>query len=118
MRQESIFTTEPVEPARRDSVFAADPDATRTRAETAREGGTDVDPVLDNTAPFARRFDAATTVLELEPTTLDFETPTVTQMRVESAAGEATGEPEAVVEAAREFLVDVVCEPSAYPLEL
>jgi hypothetical protein len=76
-----------------------------------------VNPVLDQHAPFDRRFDAATAALGLAPTTLDFETPTVTGMRIESAAREATGETEAVVEAAREFLVGVVSEPSAYPLE-
>ncbi|WP_257297769.1 hypothetical protein [Haloarchaeobius sp. FL176] len=115
MGQESIFTTESVEPTQRDSVFASTPDAAHRDPE--REGGRDVNPLLDQHAPFDRRFDAATTALGLAPSTLDFERPTVTRMRIESAAGEATGETEAVVEAAREFLVGVVAEPSAYPLE-
>jgi hypothetical protein len=117
MGQESIFTTESVEPAQRDSVFASTPDTARTDREHGREGGTDVNPVLDQHAPFVQRYDAATTALGLAPSTLDFETPTVTRMRIESAASEATGETEAVIEAAREFLVDVVSEPSACPLE-
>ncbi|WP_256301241.1 hypothetical protein [Haloarchaeobius salinus] len=117
MCQESIFTTEPVDPVRRDSVFPSDPDATRPRPASGRDGGTDVNPVLDHSAPFERRFDAATTVLGLEPTTLDFCTPTVTRMRVESAAEDATGESDAVVDAARELLVDVAREPSDYPLQ-
>lgn len=115
MRQESIFTTEPVEPVPRDSIFATDSDGGRARA--GREGGAEVHPVLDSHAPFDRRFDAATTVLGLQPRTLDFGTPTVTRMRIESAADEATGEREAVVDAARGFLVDVVAEPASYPLQ-
>ena len=116
MRQESIFTTDPVEPVRRDSVFVSDPEAARTSPDSGREGGTGVNPVLDATAPFDRRFDAATTVLGLEAATLDFGTPTVTEMRIESAAHAATGEPGAVVEAAREFLIAVARDPSEYPL--
>ena len=117
MRQQSIFTTEPIEPARHDSVFATDTDGARTRPASGREGGTGVNPVLNAHEPFDRRFDAATTVLSLEPSTLDFATPTVTQMRIESAAEAATGEPDAVVEAARELLVDVVSDPSDYPVQ-
>ncbi|WP_440989558.1 hypothetical protein [Haloarchaeobius baliensis] len=117
MRQQSIFTTEPVEPTRHDSVFPVDTTDTGSRPEPGREGTTGVNPVLDAHAPFDRRFDAATTVLSLAPTTLDFGTPTVTQMRIESAAEDATGEPEPVVEAARALLVDVVADPSAYPVQ-
>lgn len=117
MRQESIFTTEPVEPVEQDSVFAGDAARDRSDPVPGREGTSGVNPVLDREATFARRFDAATTVLGLDPGTLDLGTPTVTRMRVESAAEDATGEPEAVVAAARELLLDVVREPSSYPVQ-
>lgn len=115
MSQESIFTSEPVEPRRRDSVFG-EPAEGGDRPD-GRDGGTGVDPVLDRGAPFETRFRAAAAALDLDPTTLDFTTPTVTRMRVESAAEDATGRPRAVVEAARALLVDVAAEPAAYPLD-
>lgn len=117
MRQESIFTTEPVEPVERDSVFASDGTPGRTGPAQGRRGTSGPNPVLDRDAPFPRRFDAATTVLGLDPRTLDLGTPTVTRMRVDSAADDATGETEAVVAAARDLLLDVLREPSAYPVQ-